>query len=178
MAWHFDKFIIMIFSKTYTFKTKLAISDAIQKLKEVSDNKSFQIFINRISVTDTKRFSGQLTANTFIVKRNLPYFNSFRPSIEGKFISHNLTTQLLLKFSVKWWILLITFILLGLLTFLFIGEQLVANAFSGSDNSFAIWLMPLIDIVFISTIIIFFNLERKWALVDLKKILQLEELTN
>ena len=165
----------MIFSKTFTFKTSLTANQVLKKLTDVSDN-TFQIYINGIIIRDTKLFSGDLTKDSFIIKKNLPYFNSFRPIIEGKLSQSGTTTQLTLKFKIKWWVLLFVFLFLGIGTLIFIMTsslfKLLAN---GTGHYPPLWIAPFIDIAFISIIILFFQLETKWGLADLKKILELKE---
>jgi hypothetical protein len=74
----------MLFSKTYYFKTKLEPSAIVENLEDNSDRK-LQIYVYGVPINITKPFSGIITSDSFDLKKNLFYFNSFRPSIEGEF---------------------------------------------------------------------------------------------
>ena len=168
----------MLFSKTYYFKTNLEPSDIVENLEKNSDSK-LQFYIYGLPVNMRKPFSGIVTSDSFYLKKNLLYFNSFRPNIEGEFKKVNESTELMVNFKIKWWVLLLTVLILLFFSIIFISFSLMFNRLSdimgeASDHS-NIVLICVFDFLFISAITILFHLETRWGLKELIKILKLEK---
>lgn len=168
----------MLFTKKLHFITKLSPSEVVEHLEKYTTN-STSLRVIGISAQRAKTFTGNIAEDAFSLTKNLPYFNSFRPRILGKFKQVSGKTEITITFKINGWILLITFLLITFVMVFSMYFMLIFNklqALSGnSTDPLNYGFFVLFDVLFFVLISVFFQLETRWGKNDLVKILQLEK---
>ncbi len=166
------------------FQTNLTPEEILFKLKSITSKKKFQLYIGGVAVLPSKPFSGEFGNNSFVIKKNSIFHNSFRPEVHGEVIVKNNLSIVKLKPKINWVALLIVSLVLTALSLSFISTHLMFNGLYklfGQESNFdysSLWIILALDLIFPSVIYLVFRIESKWAISDLRNILSLNIIEN